>query len=346
MRDSRCWAFSGSRPSVNSGAWSGDGGWSKDTTGPVIDSINPATGEMLAQVRSATAADYERVMRFARRGVRRSGAWCPRRSAARPCACSARRCARTRSDLGSAGHARERQDQGRGRLGEVQEMIDIADFAVGQSRMLYGLTMHSERPQHRMYEQWHPLGVVGIISRVQLPGRGVGVECVPRRDLRRRLGLEAVAEDAADARSPSSTSCNRVMRARKAAGDLPAVHRCRHRAGGAVRRRPPRRAGVVHRLDRRRPQGRRARRARGSARACSSSAATTRSSSMSPRTSNLAVPADRVRRGRHRRPALHDARAACSCIESRIDGARAAAGACLRAGAIGNPLDRRRSWAR
>src|SRR5262245_25300541 len=53
--------------------------------------------------------------------------------------------------------------------GEVQEMIDIADFAVGQSRMLYGLTMHSERPQHRMYEQWHPLGIVGIISAFNFP---------------------------------------------------------------------------------------------------------------------------------------------------------------------------------
>jgi aldehyde dehydrogenase (NAD+) len=54
-------------------------------------------------------------------------------------------------------------------LGEVQEMIDIADFAVGQSRMLYGLTMQSERPRHRMYEQWHPLGVVGIISAFNFP---------------------------------------------------------------------------------------------------------------------------------------------------------------------------------
>src|SRR5262249_18616824 len=54
-------------------------------------------------------------------------------------------------------------------LGEVQEMIDICDFAVGQSRMLYGYTMHSERPQHRMYEQWHPLGVVGIISAFNFP---------------------------------------------------------------------------------------------------------------------------------------------------------------------------------
>jgi aldehyde dehydrogenase (NAD+) len=54
-------------------------------------------------------------------------------------------------------------------LGEVQEMIDICDFAVGISRQLYGLTMHSERPQHRMYEQWHPLGVVGIISAFNFP---------------------------------------------------------------------------------------------------------------------------------------------------------------------------------
>ena len=54
-------------------------------------------------------------------------------------------------------------------LGEVQEMIDICDFAVGLSRQLYGLTMHSERPGHRMYEQWHPLGVVGVISAFNFP---------------------------------------------------------------------------------------------------------------------------------------------------------------------------------
>src|SRR5208283_627084 len=53
--------------------------------------------------------------------------------------------------------------------GEVQEMIDIADFAVGLSRQLYGLTMTSERPGHRMYEQWHPLGVVGVISAFNFP---------------------------------------------------------------------------------------------------------------------------------------------------------------------------------
>ena len=53
--------------------------------------------------------------------------------------------------------------------GEVQEMIDIADFAVGLSRQLYGLTMHSERPLHRMYEQWHPLGTVGVITSFNFP---------------------------------------------------------------------------------------------------------------------------------------------------------------------------------
>src|SRR6202165_819128 len=54
-------------------------------------------------------------------------------------------------------------------MGEVQEMIDVADFAVGLSRQLYGLTMHSERPLHRMYEQWHPLGIVGVISAFNFP---------------------------------------------------------------------------------------------------------------------------------------------------------------------------------
>ena len=53
--------------------------------------------------------------------------------------------------------------------GEVQELIDICDFAVGLSRMLYGLSMHSERPNHRMYEQWHPLGVVGVITAFNFP---------------------------------------------------------------------------------------------------------------------------------------------------------------------------------
>lgn len=75
---------------------------------------------------------------------------------------------RHKSDLGSLislerGKIKQEGD------GEVQEMIDIGNFAVGQSRMLYGKSMHSERPQHRMYEQWHPLGVVGIITAFNFP---------------------------------------------------------------------------------------------------------------------------------------------------------------------------------
>ncbi len=78
------------------------------------------------------------------------------------------RCARKKDLLGSLVSLEMGKIKAEGD-GEVQEMIDIADFAVGQSRMLYGLSMHSERPQHRMYEQWHPLGVVGIISAFNFP---------------------------------------------------------------------------------------------------------------------------------------------------------------------------------
>ena len=83
-------------------------------------------------------------------------------------------------------------------LGEVQEMIDICDFAVGLSRQLYGLTIASERPGHRMMETWHPLGVCRRHHRLQLPGRRLGLERGARAGLRRSRGLEAVGEDAAD----------------------------------------------------------------------------------------------------------------------------------------------------
>jgi aldehyde dehydrogenase (NAD+) len=152
---------------LNSGAWSQDGGWSKDTTGPVIDSINPATGELLGRVRSATAADYERVIVSSRKAFEH---WrmvpAPKRGEAVRLIGEELRA--HKSALGSlvtleTGKIKPEGD------GEVQEMIDIADFAVGQSRMMYGLTMHSERPMHRMYEQWHPLGIVGIISAFNFP---------------------------------------------------------------------------------------------------------------------------------------------------------------------------------
>ena len=152
---------------LNAGAWSQDGGWSKDTTGPLIESINPATGELIARVRSATAADYERVIVSARKAFEQ---WrmvpAPKRGEAVRLIGEELRA--HKSALGSlvtleTGKIKPEGD------GEVQEMIDIADFAVGQSRMLYGTTMHSERPMHRMYEQWHPLGIVGIISAFNFP---------------------------------------------------------------------------------------------------------------------------------------------------------------------------------
>ena len=152
---------------LNSGAWSSDGGWSKDTTGPIIESINPTTGELLGRVRSATAADYERVIVAARKAFEQ---WrmvpAPKRGEAVRLIGEELRA--HKSALGSLVTLETGKIKAEGD-GEVQEMIDIADFAVGQSRMMYGLTMHSERPMHRMYEQWHPLGVVGIISAFNFP---------------------------------------------------------------------------------------------------------------------------------------------------------------------------------
>src|SRR6187399_3387194 len=153
--------------SINPGAWSGNSGWSRDVAGAAIASINPATGDTIAEVRSATITDYEAVMRSS---VEAAAAWrtvpAPRRGEAVRLLGDALRA--VKEDLGALVTLENGKIKAEG-LGEVQEMIDIADFAVGQSRMLYGLTMHSERPQHRMYEQWHPLGIVGIISAFNFP---------------------------------------------------------------------------------------------------------------------------------------------------------------------------------
>jgi aldehyde dehydrogenase (NAD+) len=151
----------------NAGAWSGSHGWSSLESGPMIESMSPSTGERLARVRGATAADYERVLSSA---VEAARAWrrvpAPKRGeAVRSLADELRA---HKDALGSLVALENGKIKAEGD-GEVQEMIDIADFAVGQSRMLYGSTMHSERGQHRMYEQWHPLGVVGVISAFNFP---------------------------------------------------------------------------------------------------------------------------------------------------------------------------------
>ncbi len=149
----------------NPGACAGPGLW-RGSAAPLAVH-NPATGKAIATVRAADAADYEAVMRSA---VATAAAWravpAPKRGETVRLIGEALRAAK--ADLGALVSLENGKILAEG-LGEVQEMIDIADFAVGQSRMLYGLTMHSERPGHRMYEQWHPLGVVGIISAFNFP---------------------------------------------------------------------------------------------------------------------------------------------------------------------------------
>ena len=153
---------------VNPGAYAGSHGWS-DTraAGPTIEVRNPANGAALAQVRSAGSADYERVMLSS---VAAAAAWrqVPAPKRGEIVRLIGEELRRAKDDLGRLVSLENGKILAEG-LGEVQEMIDIADFAVGQSRMLYGHTMHSERPLHRMYEQWHPLGVVGIISAFNFP---------------------------------------------------------------------------------------------------------------------------------------------------------------------------------
>lgn len=152
---------------TNAGAWSADGGWSNDAAGPLFDSVNPTTGELIGRVRGATAADYERILVSSRRVFDQ---WklvpAPKRGEAIRLVADELR--KHKSALGSLVTLEVGKIKAEGD-GEVQEMIDIGDFAVGQSRMLYGQTMHSERPFHRMYEQWHPLGLVGIISAFNFP---------------------------------------------------------------------------------------------------------------------------------------------------------------------------------
>jgi aldehyde dehydrogenase (NAD+) len=151
---------------VNAGTWSGSHGWSNGS-GALFDAVNPSTGQRLAQVRAATAADYEQVLADA---VVAAQAWrqvpAPKRGEIVRLVGEELRAHKTA--LGSLVSLENGKIKAEGE-GEVQEMIDIADFAVGQSRMLYGLTMHSERSRHRMYEQWHPLGVVGVISAFNFP---------------------------------------------------------------------------------------------------------------------------------------------------------------------------------
>ena len=135
--------------------------------GDLIESYSPVDGKLIAKVKSATKADYDKVMKAAHEAFLH---WrtipAPKRGEyVRQFGDKLRAKKNELGQLVSYEMGKSLQEG----LGEVQEMIDICDFAVGLSRQLYGLTMHSERAQHRMYEQYHPLGVVGIISAFNFP---------------------------------------------------------------------------------------------------------------------------------------------------------------------------------
>lgn len=135
--------------------------------GESISSYSPADGKLIGTITTTTPQDYERVIATAQNAFL---TWrlmpAPKRGEiVRQYGDKLRAKKQELGQLVSYEMGKSLQEG----LGEVQEMIDICDFAVGLSRQLYGLTMHSERPGHRMYEQWHPLGVVGIISAFNFP---------------------------------------------------------------------------------------------------------------------------------------------------------------------------------
>ena len=151
----------------NYGSCVGGKDWSSTENSGVNKSVNPSNEEVLASVFEAHESDYEDVVKEAQ------SAFAEWRKVPAP----------MRGNLvREMGNALREKKEALGSLvslemgkikeegaGEVQEMIDVADFAVGQSRMLYGKTMHSERPNHRMYEQWHPLGPIGVITAFNFP---------------------------------------------------------------------------------------------------------------------------------------------------------------------------------
>lgn len=152
---------------TESGTYLGNGEWSKTADAGVIEPVNPTTGEVLGRVHASSQADYDVIVERAQAAFK---VWrtipAPRRGEAiRLCADALRE---HKDALGSLVALEMGKSKPEGD-GEVQEMIDIGDFAVGLSRQLYGLTMHSERPGHRMYEQWHPIGLVGVISAFNFP---------------------------------------------------------------------------------------------------------------------------------------------------------------------------------
>lgn len=141
--------------------------WFKTDTGEELNISSPATGEFIASVYQASENDYEKIISTAEEAFKQ---WkkipAPKRGEiVRQIGLRLREYKKELGTLVSFEMGKSLQEG----LGEVQEMIDICDFAVGQSRQLYGFTMQSERAKHRMFDQYHPLGIVGIITAFNFP---------------------------------------------------------------------------------------------------------------------------------------------------------------------------------
>ncbi len=152
---------------VNAGVCTGVDNWIRDPAGAPLPVINPSSNETIATVIQGKAASYDAAVASAQASFE---TWrllpAPKRGEViRDLGNNLRERKEALGELVSLENGKIRAEG----LGEVQEMIDICDFAVGLSRQLYGLTMHSERPGHRMYEQWHPLGPIGIITAFNFP---------------------------------------------------------------------------------------------------------------------------------------------------------------------------------
>ncbi|MEP0860640.1 MAG: aldehyde dehydrogenase family protein [Ignavibacterium sp.] len=141
--------------------------WNETTSEGELKIYSPATGEYIASVYQASDADYEKVIKTAEEAFKywRKVPAPKRGEIVRQIGDKLRKYKQDLGQLVSFEMGKSLQEG----LGEVQEMIDICDFAVGQSRQLYGFTMHSERPNHRMYDQYHPLGIVCTISAFNFP---------------------------------------------------------------------------------------------------------------------------------------------------------------------------------
>lgn len=141
--------------------------WNETTTEGELKIYSPATGEFIASVYQASDSDYENVIKTAQEAFKfwRKVPAPKRGEIVRQIGDKLRKYKQDLGQLVSFEMGKSLQEG----LGEVQEMIDICDFAVGQSRQLYGFTMHSERPNHRMYDQYHPLGIVCTISAFNFP---------------------------------------------------------------------------------------------------------------------------------------------------------------------------------